>query len=166
MNRRSFLRYVGTGLVVGPATVKAILAAPAMAAPHLAPWVGHAWWVKEFDFGRYLGVALGVTNPKTGKTVRNAVRIAVSEDNWPKHQEFMGMIFKAVQERGFEGLDSLPGAPDAVQAAQRLLETWAEEESYRQGLVKPPAWWRAGKTTRGIPDDRLDEVLEGKEMRL
>ena len=164
MNRRAFLRYVGTGLVVGPAAVKAILAAaPAEAAVGpLAPWTGVQWWVKEFDWGNKLGVAMGVTNPKTGKTVRNAVRLILPRG--PDHDAFMDRVVKATPTRDFgEGLATLPDPTETVRAAQMILEMWAEEESYRQGLVQPPAWWRRSRTTPGIP---LDEVLEGKEMRL
>ena len=166
MNRRDFLGYVGTSLVVGPAVVKAILAAPAEAATNplftgsLGEWQNVRWWVKEFDWGNKLGVALGVTNPKTGKTVRNAVRMVLPRG--PHHNAFMDRVLKAKPERDFgEGLADLPEPTETVQAAQKLLEMWAEEESYRQRLVRPPAWGQP-RTTPGIPND---EVLEGKEMR-
>ena len=163
MNRRDFLRYVGTGLVVGPAAVKALLAAPVEAFPvaPLAPWTGVQWWVKEFDFGNQLGVALGVTNPQTGERVRNAVRLMLPADQYRGYSDFM-LRFIALNKHPYDGFPDIPSdAPEGVLAARRLHEMWAEEESYRQRLVPAPAWWRPS-TTPGV---RGDGILEGREMR-
>lgn len=168
MNRRDFLRFVGTGLVVGPAAVKAILVTSAESVPtsplfggQLGVWSGIRWHVKEFDFGNQLGVALSLTNPQTGEQVRNAVRLALPNAEWPSYRTFMHEFI----ERGthpYDGIDSLPAdLPDSVLAARRLLEMWAEEESYRQRLVPAPAWWRE-ETTAGV---RGDAILEGNEMQ-
>lgn len=155
MNRRDFLRYVGTGLVVGPAAIKAILAAVEAAplAP-LASWTDARWWLKEFDYGNKFGVALGVSNPKTGKTVRNAVLMVGRLDS-----QFINRVWK--QNQGFGGLAAFPDPPEGVRAAQRLLETWAEEEAWRQRLATPPKGW-SPYTTSGVHGD---DVLEGREMR-
>ena len=167
MNRRDFLRYVGTGLVVGPVAVKAILATPAAAGNplftgELGVWQGVHWWVKEFDFGNQIGVALGLTNPKTGEMLRNAVRLGLPQGQYGAYSAFMDGIIKQAHTHPYDGISDLPAdAPEGVLAARRLLEMWAEEESYRQRLVPAPAWWRE-TTTPGI---RGDGILEGREMQ-
>ena len=175
MNRRDFLRYVGTGLVVGPAAVKAILATPAVAASgnplfsgELGVWQGVRWWVKEFDFGNQVGVALGVTNPKTGQLVRNAVRFCITPGNREAISKFMDRVWEAPKQD--YTLLALPEPPDAVLACQRLLGVWAEEESWRQGLARPPKGWRVRTAeTRKIRLIRSaadhEAYLEGREMR-
>lgn len=165
MNRRDFLRYVGTGLVVGPAVVKAILATPAVAQAganplitgELGTWQGVRWWVKEFDGGTSIGVALGITNPMTGKVVRNAVRL----HSMPDQQAFINRVWEMRDPHG-EGLRELPDPPDNILAGQELLRMWAEEEAWRQGWAVPPKGWKA-RMAAGV---RGDGVLEGREMRL
>lgn len=157
MNRRDFLKYVGTGLVVGPAAARAILAAPieAAAPSPLALWTAPRWWVKEFDWGNKFGVALGLTNPRTGKTVRNAVRM-----DGRLSSEFMNRVW-ADQDFG-GGITSFADPPEGIRAAQRLLEAWAEEEAWRQGLATPPKGWKPWMP----PGVRGDDVLEGREMQM
>ena len=158
MTRRDFLRYVGTGLVVGPSAIQAILATPVATAapPPLAIWAAPRWWVKEFDFGNQFGVALGLTNPRTGETIRNAVRMV---GRLPS--EFMNRMMQL--DHGFsDGFAALPDPPKGILAAQRLLEMWAEETAWRQGLATPPKGWKP-YMPRGV---RGDDVLEGKEMRM
>ena len=165
MNRRDFLRFVGTGVVVGPAAVKAILAT--VPTPPINPiltgelgaWEGIKWYAKEFDFGHSLGVALSVTHPRSQETYRNAVRLALDDESrtW-----FHECIVDDVGE-GLYGFESMI-SPPPIRAAKELLAVWGEEQAYLMGLLQPPKGWRpARRLGAGVAGD---EVLEGRETFL
>ena len=69
MNRRGFLVGVGSALVIGTAPAVA-----QSAPPSAGQWQVTRWIVKEFDFGRDVGVCAEVTHSVTGHRLRSAVR--------------------------------------------------------------------------------------------
>lgn len=88
------------------------------------------------------------------------MRLMLPNSEYRAYSDFM-KGFIAQGSHPYDGLTDIPSdAPDTVRVARQLLDTWAEEESYRQHLVPAPEWWRES-TTPGIEDD---EVLEGREM--
>ena len=145
MIRRDFFRFIGTGLVVGPAAVKAILATPVEAAPGGAfAWAAKPeWWVKEFDFGNKVGVCLGVLDSTTGQRVRQAVRLSHPRFE-PGPREMDAFLIRVWEASKGGPLTSLPDPPPIIQAGQRILETWAE--------------------TRWPPGVVGDGIMEGHEM--
>ena len=69
MNRREFVVGLGSAAAVG-----AVAPVVAESAPSGGQWRVTRWIVKEFDFGRDVGVCAEVTHSVTGEWLRSAVR--------------------------------------------------------------------------------------------
>mgnify|MGYP001610698283 FL=1 len=67
------MRALGLAAVTAPATAALV---PEKLANVRSWWVPVGQWVKEFDYGRVLGVARAYRNVLTGERVRHAVRMA------------------------------------------------------------------------------------------
>lgn len=162
MNRRDFLKFVGSGLVVGPATVRDILATipSALAAPlpvaapsallEVGLWQNVKWYVKEFDYGNQIGVGLSLMNPTTGKEIRNSVLFSMPQGEYGKRPVDQYMKTLGGADRLNEGLEVFPrdGIPDEIRAGEALLRIWAEEKGFRM----PPTGLTHQVVTVGVGD--------------
>lgn len=173
MTRRGFLALIGSAaaaLVVANTRVLGVVAAAERRDWIPSVWKACRWHVKAFDHGNACGVALELHHPITGILTRQAARFAVPSSETGVFAKYVG-LHGTTDEWQPMGMRSLtpaknlkPGSGSQVLENCRIILTeWAHEEAYRQGLVSPPAWWRATEaaTVPGIVDER---ILEGHEF--
>ncbi len=124
VTRRRFFRLIGLATVTAPATAALV---PEKLASVRQWWAPTGWWSKEFDFGRYIGVAGAFTNALTGEVVRHGVRM------------------------------DLVQPPAGVTFTQALSETEARGKSFLVAWSKTlPSWRRPLRRGHGHFDDVLE----------
>lgn len=186
LSRRAFLGWLALAPVITPTLLKgavkdaaaSILQTVEQAAGGAFGWVSDPrWWIKEFDWGHTVGVAMEVIHPQTGEPYRNAVRMNRCQHPehlaiWPNWSP--GVEGGLIPVERFSSCDQ-----EAIQIAQQHLTVWSEEKAMSVRLI-PCKWCRKGVRhcphqwggSAVLPTPTLghgvvgDEVLEGNEQRL